>query len=385
MPASAHRCFAVTAPGIEAITAAELAALGITPLRTEPGGVEFEAAPGQLYAANLELRTASRVIVRLAEFPARAFYELERKARRVPWGDIVGAGSPVRFRVTAKKSRLYHADAIAQRLQSVVNGESGTVAGEREAGSGPDAVDSLDDVESDAQLFIVRVVRDVVTISADSSGALLHRRGYRRATGKAPLRETFAAAMLLGAGYDGSAPLADPFCGSGTIPIEGALLARRIAPGLNRAFSFERWPDFDAKAWEALKARASERMLPAAPAPIVGGDRDAGAIASAEANAERAGVAGDIIFRTEAVSAAKPPAGAGLLATNPPYGVRVGQAGDLRDLYARLGALVRERWNGWAIAMLAAGPMPERETGLPFTPRWESNNGGIPIRLLIRN
>ena len=386
MPGSPYRCFAVTAPGVEAITAAELVTLEITPLRTEPGGVEFEATPGQLYTANLELRTASRVIVRLAEFPARAFYELERKASRVPWGSIVGAGSPVRFLVTAKKSRLYHADAIAQRLHNVVNGGRGEGSKTPGGGEGPFTEDEASEgVDSGAQLFIVRVLRDIVTISADSSGALLHRRGYRLAGGKAPLRETFGAAMLLGAGYDGTAALADPFCGSGTIPIEAALLARRIAPGLNRGFAFEKWPDFDPGAWGALKAQAAERVLPTAPAPIVGSDRDAGAIASAEANAERAGVPRDITFRTGAVSALKPPAGAGRLVTNPPYGVRVGQAGDLRDLYARFGALVRERWNGWSVAILVAGPMPEREMGLVFTLGWESNNGGIPIRLLIRS
>jgi len=191
--------------------------------------------------------------------------------------------------------------------------------------------------------------------------------------------------MLLGAGYDGTVALADPFCGSGTIPIEAALLARRIAPGLKRGFAFEKWPDFDASAWGTLRTRAEERILPAAPAPIVGSDRDVGAIASAEANAGRAGVARDITFRTVAVSAMTPPAGAGQLVTNPPYGVRVGQAGDLRDLYARLGALLRERWNGWSVAILVAGPMPEREMGLAFTLGWESNNGGIPIRFLIRS
>ena len=350
--------------------------------------MEFDATLAQLYAANLQLRTASRIVVRLAEFPARAFYELERKARRVPWGEIVGPGSAVRFRVTAKKSRLYHADAIAQRLQTAVGGErESSGSGEREAGSGASLAaedDGPDGLESGAQLFVVRVVRDVVTISADSSGALLHRRGYRRAGGKAPLRETFAAAMLLEAGYDGRGPLADPFCGSGTIAIEAALLARRIAPGLNRTFAFEKWPDFDAMAWAALREQASERILSAAAAPIAASDRDDGATASALANAERAGVGRDIIFRTEAVSAVEPPGRAGLLATNPPYGIRVGQGGDLRDLYARLGALVRERWSGWTIAMLVAGPMPEREMGLSFTPRWESSNGGIPVRLLIR-
>lgn len=385
MPAPTHRCFAVTAPGVEGITAAELAALGIAPLATEPGGVEFEATRTQLYAANLELRTAGRVTVRLAEFPARAFYELERKARRLPWEQFVQAGSPIRFRVTAKKSRLYHADAIAERLHAVAGGVTGS--GEREAGIGSEArigEEGPEEIDSGAQLFIVRVARDIVSISADSSGALLHRRGYRQASGKAPLRETLAAAILLGARYDGAVPLVDPFCGSGTIPIEAALLARRIAPGLDRSFAFEKWPDFDAAEWSGLKARARERTLPAAPEAILGSDRDAGVIAAATANAERAGVARDIVFRIEAVSGVQPPAAAGLLATNPPYGIRIGQTGDLRDLYARLGALVRERWAGWTVATLVAGPMPEREMGLPLTPVWESNNGGIPVRLLIR-
>jgi len=385
MPASIQRCFAVTAPGIEAITAAELAALGLAPLETEPGGVTFDATPDQLYLANLELRTASRITVRVAEFPARAFYELERKAGRVPWGAFLKPGTPVRFRVTSKKSRLYHADAIVQRLQAIAGGTP-AASEHAEGGDSParEEDEGPDPPESAVRLFIVRVLRDIVTISADSSGALLHRRGYRLEGGKAPLRETFAAAMLMRAGYDGTAPLADPFCGSGTIPIEAAMLARRMAPGLNRSFAFEGWPDFDANAWGALRGRAMERILPAAAADIAGSDRDAGAIASAAANAERAGVARDIRFEVAAVSSVKPPAGPGLLATNPPYGVRVGRPGDLRDLYARLGTLLRERWNEWNVALLVTGSMPEREMGLPFAPGWASSNGGIPIRLLLR-
>jgi putative N6-adenine-specific DNA methylase len=131
MATATHRCYAITAPGVEAVTAAELAALGIAPLKTEPGGVEFEAPLSAVYRANLELRTAGRILVRLAEFPARAFYELERKALRVPWGEIVAPGAAIRFRVTSKKSRLYHADAIAERLQAIATG-----SGERGAGSG---------------------------------------------------------------------------------------------------------------------------------------------------------------------------------------------------------------------------------------------------------
>jgi Predicted N6-adenine-specific DNA methylase len=170
----------------------------------------------------------------------------------------------VEFRVTSRKSRLYHQDAVAQRMMGAVAARlSGIPAG----GDSP-------------QEFIVRLFRDECTVSADASGDLLHRRGYRLASGKAPLRETLAAAMLAAAGWDRVAPLLDPMCGSGTIPIEAALLARRVPPGLGRGFAFERWPGFDADAWEAVRATARGRILPQAPSPIQGSDRDAGAVAA---------------------------------------------------------------------------------------------------------
>ena len=158
----------------------------------------------------------------------------------------------------------------------------------------------------------MRLFRDECTVSADASGELLHRRGYRLATAKAPLRETLAAAMLVGTGWDGSAPLIDPMCGSGTIPIEAALLARRMPPGMTRRFAFMRWPGHDRAAWERLVEQARERALPRAPAPILGSDRDAGAVAASVANAERAGVAGDVEWRRAAISAIDAAAGAGL-------------------------------------------------------------------------
>ena len=378
MVSTIHSCYAVTPPGVEALTAAELTPLGITRGALEPGGVGFEATARQLYAANLELRTASRIVVRMAEFPARAFYELERKAKRVAWGEFVAPGTAVRFRVTSRKSKLYHLDAIAERLRNCVNGERSTVNGK----SLPD--DEIEDgAESNEQLFVVRVIRDVVTISADSSGALLHRRGYRLAGAKAPLRETLAAAVLLGAGYREGIPMVDPFCGSGTIPIEAALISRRIAPGLRRRFAFEQWPGFDPAVWNELRSEAAARIRAEAGAPIIGSDRDAGAIAAARGNAERAGVGMDVIFNEEAISSVTPPPGPGLLATNPPYGIRIGGGNDLRDLFARFGALVRERWRGWTIAMISTGEMPEREMRMPFETRWETDNGGIPIRLLV--
>ena len=219
-------------------------------------------------------------------------------------------------------------------------------------------------------------------MSADASGELLHRRGYRLETAKAPLRETLAAAMLAGAGWDGAAPMVDPMCGSGTIPIEAALLARRVPPGMARRFAFMRWPGFDQSAWEQLVRQARERMLQRAPVPILGSDRDAGAVAASAANAERAGVAGDIQWRRAAISAMAPPPGRGWIITNPPYGVRVGERRELRDLYAQLGNVARRCCPGWEVAFLAAHPELERQTGLEPAVRFTTENGGIRVRLV---
>ena len=360
-------CFAAAAPGLESLVAEELRALGelqsVVVGETEPGGVSFRAGRAGLYAANLHLRIASRLLVRIGSFHASAFHELERHAARLPWREFVASGRPVAFRVTSRKSRLYHQDAIAQRLLAAAGG----------------ATTSEGDA---AQEFIVRLFRDECTVSADASGELLHRRGYRLATAKAPLRETLAAAMLAGAGWDGSGPLVDPMCGSGTIPIEAALLARRVPPGMARRFAFMGWPGFDESAWEQLVQQARERMLPRAPVPILGSDRDAGAVAASAANAERAGVAGDIEWRRAAISAMAPPPGRGWIITNPPYGVRVGERRELRDLYAQLGNVARRCCPGWEVAFLAAHPELERQTGLEQAVRFTTENGGIRVRLV---
>ena len=343
----------------------------------------------QLYAANLWLRTASRVLVRAATFRARAFVELERRANKVPWERFVAPGQRVRFRVTCRKSRLYHSDAVAQRLAAAierrVGGGAGAWSGTSEGSEEADADDERAPAGAPSgQLFVVRFLHDECTISADASGALLHLRGYRQAVAKAPLRETIAAAMLLGSGWDPRAPLADPMCGSGTIAIEGALLARRIAPGLARDFAFTRWPDFDRALWERLLADAQGAILPAPPAPIAGFDRTAGAIAAATSNAERAGVAGDVAFAVRELGDFAPPAdGPGWIVTNPPYGLRVGEAAELGPLYARLGRVLAGRAPGWTLAMLSVDPRLEAAVGLRFREIFQTSNGGVPVRLVV--
>jgi putative N6-adenine-specific DNA methylase len=276
----------------------------------------------------------------------------------------------VRFRVTCHKSALYHSDAVAQRLA-----ESAMAA----TGAGVAEVTEVEDEEGSAeQLFIVRLDHDTVTISADSSGALLHRRGYRQAIAKAPLRETLAAAMLLASGWSAERPLIDPMCGSGTIPIEAALLARRIAPGIGRSFAFERWAAFDEGRWGRIRERALAEALPSAPQPIVAADRDAGAIAACASNAARAGVTEDVEAVQRPLSATVP-AGEipGWVITNPPYGMRIGT--DVRNLYARLGQLLRTSLAGWELGVLTASTALERQIGVPLERAFEASNGGIKV------
>jgi putative N6-adenine-specific DNA methylase len=370
--------YAITAPGLEALAERELRANGLTPGSTTRGGVEFAANPETLADALMQVRTITRIVIRIAEFRATSFAQLEQRANRVPWRSWVGANDRMQFRVTCRKSRLYHSDAVAERLARAVV----------KACPGAQVIASAaeDEDESDAQLFVVRVADDVCTISADASGAALHRRGYRLATAKAPLRETLAAAMLLGAGWPAQG-FVDPLCGAGTLPIEAAMIARRIAPGINRAFRAERWPHTHARVWKGVRERARAMIEPGAGVPIVGGDRDSGAIAAALANAERAGVVKDVRLVEQPMSAAKAPAPAGLIATNPPYGVRIGETAELRDLYARFGAIVRREFAGWTCAVLSADRSPghtlERKMSLPFQVAWTSANGGIPVRLLV--
>jgi len=365
-----YDAFVITAPGLERLAVDELNALGLPDVRGGEGGVTFAATRRALYEANLHLRTASRVVVRAAEFGARAFHELERRAGKVPWEAFVSPGDAVSLRVTCRKSRLYHSDAVAERVAGAIMSRVSGV--------------HLAPAESDeaGQLILVRLLHDRCSISVDSSGPLLHLRGYRQALAKAPLRETLAAAALIASGWRGDTPLMDPMCGSGTIPIEGALMARRIAPGLGRQFGFERWPDFDSGLWSEVVSAAKARVIPRAPAPIKGSDRDAGAVRAAVSNAERAGVMDDVEFFERPVSALEPTAAPGWIVSNPPYGVRVGERDRLRNLYAQLGNVLRVKCPGWRFALLSADPALERQLRLRLEPSLRTSNGGIDVRLV---
>lgn len=370
-------CFAAVAPGLEAFALAEARALGL-PANAEEGGLGWTGDLRSVLTANVGLRIASRVLVRLASFEARSFAELELHARRIPWSSVVEPAATVRFRVTCRKSRLYHSDAVAQRLADAVER---AVPGTKAIGSS--APDEDSPTHDASALFVVRFFRDRCVISADASGELLHRRGYRLATAKAPLRETLAAALLAASGWDGSAPLVDPFCGSGTIPIEAALLGRRIPPGARRTFAIERWPGVSRALVREVRGALERGALPSAPGPISGSDRDAGAIEGARENAERAGVGDSISLHVHALSALElPERTRGWFVTNPPYGVRVGDAVRVRDLWGRFGRVLRERAPGWRVTLLSPSPVLDRQLRLPTRVVAHTSNGGLPVRIV---
>lgn len=330
---------------------------------------------------NAQSRLASRVLVRLAQFPVRDFATLEKQAARVPWRQQLAAGADVRLRVTCRKSRLYHSDAVAER---VARGITGAIANAR-VSTKLQSDDEEENAGESAQLIVVRIEHDVCTISADSSGELLHRRGWRQAIAKAPLRETLAAAMLAGMGWHGERALIDPFGGSGTIAIEAALMARRIAPGLSRQFVMESWPGADTARLAVLRASLAALVRPSAGVPIVLRDRDAGAIAAARANAERAGVLDDVRIEQGSLSETDVAAIApdGLLLTNPPYGLRVSDGADLRGLFARLGDVMRAGGRSWQLGLLMpADKALLGQLGIRMASRLRTSNGGIAVELL---
>ena len=377
--------FAVCAPGLEPFTARELVDLGLRIAGSLPassgesavmdegegeGGVEFRGSFADLYRANLHLRTASRVWLQLGSFFADTFSDLGRRAKRFVWEDYLKPGLPVSLRVSCHRSKLFHSGAVAERVGESIGARLGRI---------PPAGKLKEDADG-PQLIMVRLVENRCTISMDSSGALLHRRGYRLATAKAPLRETLAAGMLLASGWDLTSPLLDPFCGAGTIPIEAALMARRIAPGLRRRFAFMDWPTFDEAIWERQRAEAREVRVKSRPL-LIASDRDAGAIQAALANAERAGVADGIDFSCRALSAITPPPGSGWVVTNPPYGVRMGAPEDLPKLYTRFGRVLRMKCPGWRVTLLGNSTQLLSATGLNFDLGISTRNGGVKVRL----
>jgi putative N6-adenine-specific DNA methylase len=354
--------FLVCPPGLEETLCDEARAAGFDTPRAIPGGVETRGAWPEVWRANLVLRGASRVLVRLGGFMAFHLAQLDKRARKFPWRDVLRADLPVKVQVTCKASKIYHAGAAAQRIERALTESHGIP------------------VSAEAALVLkVRIEDNGVTISIDSSGEPLHRRGHKEAVGKAPMRETLAALFLRQCGYAGSEPVLDPMCGSGTFVIEAAEIAAGLAPGRSRHFAFQQLASFDPDAWEAMRGGGVART----PAQrFHGSDRDAGAIRMSRENAERAGVTAWTDFACHGAGEAAPPEGPpGLVIVNPPYGARIGNRKLLFPLYGNLGQTLRERFTGWRVGLVTSEPGLAKATGLPFTQGPAVPHGGMKIWL----
>ncbi|MCU1344659.1 MAG: methylase [Acidimicrobiia bacterium] len=351
----------VCPPGLEPLCCEELRALGVRNIQPGTGGVACTMSTVLLYGANLRLRTATRILVRAGSFRALTFPELIHGVRDLEWSRWLRENATgVRLSVSSSKSKLFHTGAIAERVSEAM----GIAVSEDE----------------DDPMIVVRVARDVVTVSVDSTGTALHHRPWRVASHKAPMRPTLAAGLLLASGWDRAQTLVDPFCGSGTIAIEAALLASRRAPNLGRSFALQQWPTFKRAAWRGAVAAAEGAAVERRPGVIIAADRDQGAVNAAIANARAAEVT--IEVRHAAISALSLPEEPGLLVSNPPYGIRLGERDDLRDLYDSWGATLRKRGHGWQVVLITNDLGLAGRLNVPFNELLRTTNGGVPVRFV---
>lgn len=363
-PADHFEIFLATAPGLEAVLWEEVKSLRFRAAKHVPGGVTVNGNWRDAWRANLEVRGANKVLARVAEFRAFHLTELEKRARHVPWGKVLRADVPFRVAATCRSSKIYHSGAAAQRIEKAIC----AALGAKSAEDAPVAA-------------MARIENDLCTLSVDTSGDLLHKRGFKVAVNKAPMRETMAALFLRQCGYDGKEPVVDPMCGSGTFVIEAAEIAMGLKPGRERHFAFEQLATFDAAQWEELRRAGPAFTKPAF--RFYGSDRDAGAIEMSRANAARAGVADLTDFQQHAVSDLAPPPGPpGLVIANAPYGGRIGDKKRLEALYRALGETLRTRFSGWRVGLITNETWLAKATGLPFLPTTAPvAHGGIRITL----
>jgi len=355
--------FLVATPGLEAPLGDEARQAGFAGATVVEGGVAFAGGWAEVWRANLELRGATRVLARIATFRAIHLAQLDKRSRKVAWGDFLRADVPVTVEATCRKSKIYHDGAAAQRVATAIREEFGAT------------------IADDAEVRVLaRIEDDLVTISIDTTGESLHKRGHKEAVARAPMRETMAAMFLRQCGYTGTEPVLDPMCGSGTFVIEAAEIATGLRPGRTRSFAFEQLKSFDGGAWATLKAGVAARPTAL---HFFGSDRDAGAIRMAGENAERAGVTGLVRFENVPVEELVAPEGpAGLIIVNPPYGARIGNKGPLLLLHRRLGDVLKRKFAGWRVGIITADTELAKATGLPFAkPGAPVLHGGIRVNL----
>ncbi|MBL8858233.1 MAG: RNA methyltransferase [Planctomycetes bacterium] len=370
-----YEFFVTCAPGLEPLLHQEIRELRFSKVERQVGGVRFEGTLRDAWRANLELRTAVRVLAKVARFEARDDTELYRGVQTIPWRTYLRPEGTLRVDAHSNESALEHTLFVEQRTKDAVCDQIREETGVRPS------VD-LDDAELGVY---VHLFKDRCTLLVDTSGDSLHKRGWRRFQGRAPLAETLAAAVVIASEWDRRSPLVDPFCGSGTILIEAALAAANVAPGSFRArFGFERWPGHDAAAWTALRDKVRARRAFPNKLVLQGSDLDRAGIEGAKENSAAAGFEGKIEFECAASADFAPRSGWNAwLASNMPYGERIGDERDLMPIFESFGARLRERCVGWHLAILSGNPNLSGALGIDFARRIDLKNGSIDCQLLL--
>lgn len=373
--APSHDLFAVTTPGLEDICAHELRELGMADVEPLPGGVAFSGGIEDIYRANLWLRTAGRILLRLAVFRVRGWSDLSRQAAKIPWEVFLVPGAEAAVQVSLTNSNLKHTGRIAEEVL--------TQAGKHMRALELDPPRPAVADTPGAQKILVRGVDRRAMISLDTSGEHLHRRGYRKAAGPAPLREDLAAGLLNLCEYQPNEPLLDAMCGAGTLAIEASLMARALPPGLHRDLAITHWPSHRKPTFEYLCKRATAAAKDAAPALIMARDRSAHTLRAAKANAERASVDADVVIENADFFIADPPdTPPGLLVINPPYGKRLGNLKQAESFHRHIGQRLRESYAGWRVGIVLYRGAWAGLLGLEEKARLTVPHGGLRVTML---
>lgn len=360
-----------TAPmGLEAIVAREVRELGYDDVKVENGKVLFRADKSAIARANLWLRTADRVLVKMGEFPAKTFDELFEGVKALPWADWIPEDAEFPVEGRSHKSQLSSVPAC----QGIVKKAVVEKMKQRY---------STEWFQEDGPRYVIEValLSDIATITIDTTGPGLHKRGYRKLVTEAPLKETMAAAMVLLSRWRAERPLIDPFCGSGTIPIEAAMIAWNIAPGLRREFSAEAWPTLDAAIWEQAREEAYDLVSDDTPLEIIGSDIDPAAIEVAKAAAKKAGLSGELQFYEAPVAKLWPQSEYGCIITNPPYGERIGTTDEVETAIRQLGTIF-DKLPTWSLFALSPSKQFEHYFGRVSDKKRKLFNGRIECQLL---
>lgn len=364
--------FATVARGLEEIAARELEILGATEVRSDFAGVHFVGDKALLYRANLWARTIFRILVPIAKVKSFTPQELYRSVQKINWAAYLDPNMTIAVNCTGKNKNLNHTHFTALQIKNAIVDWQQQKQGIRS---------SVDTNNPDLTIN-AHIEHNRCILSLDSSGASLHRRGYRLAMGNAPLKETLAAALLEIAEWTADLPFLDPLCGSGTLPIEAALKALNIAPGIYRQFGFQNWLDFDPELWQTILHDARDRQLAELSIPIIGSDRHLDVIRQAFSNAAKCGLDDYVKFARQELSTVEPPAERGIIICNPPYGKRLGQEAELGELYTLLGDIFKQRFTGWTAYILTGSKQLAKKVGLRTSSRIQVYNGSIPCTLL---